>query len=78
LLFYTNPSCQNLFVVSLGLKAGQLESSKIDWKSISKDKVAALSKLFCETGAKAGREAGLTVGRIAVTKIQVIIKLIQV
>jgi len=55
-----------------GLKAGQAESGKVDWKAISKDKVAALSQLFIEVGAKAGRTAGLSVGKLAIAKVQVV------
>ena len=53
------------------MKAGQVEAEKVDWKTISKEKVAALSQLFIEVGAKAGRASGLSVGRLAIAKVQV-------
>jgi hypothetical protein len=58
-------------LTNLGFKAGQEESAKVDWKSISKEKVAALSQMFCEVGAKAGRHAGHSVGKLAIAKVQV-------
>jgi len=67
------------FVISIrnftfsGLKAGQEESAKVDWKSITKDKVLALSQLFSQVGTTAGRTAGLSVGKHAIAKIQVVI-----
>ncbi len=54
-----------------GLKAGQAESAKFDWKTISKEKVAALSQLFTEVGTKAGRASGLSVGKLVIAKVQV-------
>ena len=62
-------TCRN--VSFSGLKAGQEESAKVEWKSITKDKVLALSQLFCQVGATAGRTAGLSVGKHAIAKIQV-------
>ena len=58
----------NFFV---GLKAGKEESGKVDWKAMSKDKVAALSQMFYEVGTKAGRAAGMSVGKLAIAKVQV-------
>ena len=55
----------------VGLKAGKEESGKVDWKSMSKDKVAALSQMFCEVGTKAGWAAGMSVGKLTIAKVQV-------
>ena len=56
--------------VSLGTAAGKLEADKVDWKSISKDKVTSLRQLFGQAGANAGREAGLKVGKLAFSKLE--------
>ena len=53
------------------MKAGKEESGKVDWKSMSKDKVAALSQMFCEVGTRVGRTAGISVGKLAIAKVQV-------